>query len=103
MLLVIPFYLVFPPVLALSSIKNNYLMISMVLICKNSGFLCWNYSRHNAALLAFFVNTEPANKTFQNSIGTDRYTLIEQSSDHSNHYFIQTSSGFEVQLLRKYM
>ena len=34
-----------------------------------------------AVLPAFFVNTEPANKTSQNSVETDRYTLIEQSDN----------------------
>ena len=77
MLLVIPFYLVFQYsrlLFQLSSIKNIYLMISMVLIiiCKDCG--------NNAIILgtmqgiiilavlpAFFVSIKPANKPFQNS------------------------------------
>ena len=58
-------------VLAISSIKNNYLMISTVLFCKDCGFyagiiLGTMQGSINilAVLPAFFVNTEPANKTF---------------------------------------
>ena len=37
-----------------------------------------------AVLLALYVNTKPANKSFQNSTGTDRYTLTEQSDFDAN-------------------
>ena len=39
------------------------------------------------------MNTELANKTFQNYDGTDRYTLIEQSDDFTNRMFISSDSG----------
>ena len=62
-------------------------MISAVLICKDCGYYAgiipgtMQETIIPPVLPAFFVNTEPANKGFQNSVGTDRYTLIEQSSD----------------------
>ena len=37
-----------------------------------------------AVLLAFFVNTKPANKAFQNFTKTDWCTLIEQSGNYTN-------------------
>ena len=44
-------------------------------------------------LPASFITTETANKTFQNFYGTDRYTLIEQSDDLTNHMFIFSDLG----------
>lgn len=43
----------------------------------------------------YLANIKPANKSFQNSIGTDRYTLIEQPGDYK---YWQVRS-FEIQLL----
>ena len=43
-------------------------------------------------LPASFVTTETTNKTFQNSYGTDRYTLIEQLDDFTNH-MLSSDSG----------
>ena len=53
---------------------------STVLICKDGGnyagiILARNYYSNSYA--SIFVNTKPANESFQNSIGADRYTLIE--------------------------
>ena len=64
-------------------------MISMVLIGKDCGHYAgiipgtMQETIIPAVLPAVFVNTEPANKTFQNSVETDRYTLIEQSGDYT--------------------
>ena len=58
-------------------------MISAALICKDCGFMLQGIIILTV-LAEFFVNTEPANKTFQNSVGTDQYTLIEQSDDFTN-------------------
>ena len=48
------------------------------------GLLCWGAMQETIilAVSSIFVNIEPANKTFLNSVGTDQYTLIEQSGDY---------------------
>ena len=64
-------------------------MISAVLICKDCGYYAgiipstMQETIILAVLLAYFVNTESANKTFEISVGTGRYTLIEQSGDYT--------------------
>ena len=64
-------------------------MISAILICNYCGYYAGIIPGTTqetiipAVLPAFFVNTEPTNKTFQNSFGTDRYTLIERSGDYT--------------------
>ena len=73
-------------------------MISAVLICKDCGYyarIVPGMMQEPIILAVSPVNTEPANKTFQNSIGTDRYSLIEQSGDYSIIYN-KVISGFEV-------
>ena len=70
-------------------------MISAVLICKDCGYYPGIISgTMQETIILVFVNTEPANKTFQNFVGTDRYTLIEQSGNNTK--LLQTASGFEV-------
>ena len=63
-------------VLAISSIKNYYLMLSVMLICKDCEIIPGTMQEFIilAVLPAFFVNTEPANKTFPNPVETDRCT-----------------------------
>ena len=62
-----------------------------MLICKDCGFYAGIIPGTMqeiiilAVLPAFFVNTEPADKTPQNSVETDRYILIEWSDDFTNY------------------
>ena len=46
------------------------------------------------AVLPAFLWTQNQQIRLQNSVGTDQYTLIEQSGDYTK--LLQTASGYEV-------
>ena len=63
-------------------------MISVVLILEgcgdHAGIIVSTMQGTCSSFASNFVNTKPATKSFQRSVETDRYTLIEQSGNDPN-------------------